>query len=101
MTNPAAFMRYQHIFNNGSTEAKDYFNRMMMDEQRQRMTEYMSNFNNAQQNGAGVIRDNIQQVPIGTMNFTQAPQFNPMMGMGMMNPMMGMMGGFGMGPMGR
>lgn len=101
MANPAAFMRYQHIFNNGSTEAKDYFNRMMMDEQRQRMTEYMSNFNNTQQNGAGVIRDNIQQVPIGTMNFTQAPQFNPMMGMGMMNPMMGMMGGFGMGPMGR
>lgn len=101
MANPAAFMRYQHIFNNGSTEAKDYFNRMMMDEQRQRMMEYMTNFNNAQQGNSGVIHENIQQVPIGTMNFAQAPQFNPMMGMGM-NPMMpmGMMGGFGMWPTG-
>ncbi len=99
MANPAAMMRYQRIFNNGSTEAKDYFNRMMADEQKQRMMDYMANQANTSQGNSGVIGGNVQQVPIGAMNFTQAPQFNPMM-MGGMNPMMpmGMMGGFGMTP---
>ena len=83
MMNPNLLMKYNRIMQNGTSEAKDYFARMVQEDYQQKMMEMMMN---QQSNGQANVK-------FGQQNF-QMP--NPMMGMGMMNPMMG---GMNMNPM--
>lgn len=89
MMNPNLMMKWNNIMQNGSAEAKDYFNRMVQEDYQQRVMDMMMN------SQGQPARANVQNQQFG---------MNSMMGMGMgMNPMMGMqmpMSGFGMNQFG-